>query len=183
MAQWGKRTNSVGIYDPNRFGEETTVFSAADKTRNKILDLAFEMNNKVSEYLKYEKVHKISPFAKEDAQAKIQELYSLVLDSVVFWMEERKQKIEKLSSANKPYLLKISLLQKEYDDDMLIIKGLDLLDSGESATNEFMVLSKRFLNKYIYQRGISKLEISHKDPVADYSKKAYGRDYVEEDDD
>ena len=182
MAYWGKqRGGSIGAHDPNRYGEDTTVFSAADKTRNKILDLAFDMNNKISEYLKYEKAHKTYPFSKEDAQRAIQELYSLVLDSIIFWMEERKSKIEKLYSAKKPNEVRIKQLQNEYDEDMITIANLDKLDSGEDANTKFMVLAKRFLNKYIYQRGISKLEIEHKDPVAEYSKDAYGKDYTEED--
>ena len=180
---WGKRKGGgvVGMYEPNRFGEGTTVFSAADMTRSKILELAFNMNDLVSKYLQYKKAGKLPPFANEEAQKTVQELFSFVRESALVWLGERQAEIRKLEAAKKPNILRIDYLKKDYDNDYKTFNGLDTLDRGGDARDSFLIEAKRFLNKYIYQRGISKLEIDNSDPISDFSKQAYGEDYSKSD--
>lgn len=181
---WGNRprSTSVGAWDPNRFnGEETTVFSAADKTRNKILDLEFNMNEKVSMYLQYKKAGKMPPFANEEAQRTVQELFSLVRESVIVWMNERKAKLEKRKEQRNPDKELLAKIEREYEADMRVLDGLDKLDAGADAKDDFLIMAKRFMNSYVYNRGISKLEIENRDPVDDYAKQAYGNAYKEDD--
>lgn len=183
--QWGNRSKSksVGQFDPQRFGEDgVTVFSAADKTRCKILDLSFAMNERVSVYLQYKKSGRMLPMACEEAQRAVQELFSLVRESVVAWMGERLKRIHGLR-AQKKQSEELPGLLVEYEADLEVFKGLDLLDLGNDARDEFLIAAKRFMNKYVYQRGISKLEIENKDPIAEYSKGAYGKDYTKEEED
>jgi hypothetical protein len=177
---WGNRSKgyTAGAWDPNKFnGDETTVFSAADKTRNKILDMVFNMNDKVSTYLQYRKAGKMPAFANEEAQRTVQELYSLVRESIITWMIERQSKLTKRKNQKTPDMVVIKQIEDELIQDRLILSGLDQLDAGANARDDFLVKSKRFLNSYVYNRGISKLEIENKDPIDDYAKKAYGNKY------
>lgn len=173
--RWGNNRGGVGIYDPMRVrpGQETYVFSAADKTRNQILDLEFTMNLKVSEYLKYRKVGKLPPLSKEEAQRCVQELFSLIRESVVRWLDDRRRKLEKMNKRDEVAL-------RVLKEDEAVLKGLDLLDEGADARDEFLIVAKRFLNRYTYDRGITKLERERGDPVEDYSRQAYGDDYGDE---
>ena len=183
MGFWGRRpqnSQAVGMYDPTRFDGDTTVFSAAEMTRRKILELTFNMNNSVSGYLSFKKLGKMPAMANEEAQASVQELFSLVRDSILVWMGERQKAIEKLKQAKNPDEKKIADMNADRDEDLKIFDALDELDRGSDANDAFLVRAKRFLNKYVYQRGISKLEIDTRDPIDDYAKQAYGDAYSED---
>lgn len=182
--RWGKNRNSgaVGMYDPNRYdGEGTTVFSAFDITRAKILEMTFSMNDTVTKYLQYKKAGKLPPYIREEAQKTIQELFSFIRESLFVWLQERRDAIRKLENAKKPRVEYIKEQLKDYQADLDTAKNLDILDGGRDATDDFMITCKRLLNKYVYFRGISKLEVDNRDPIEDFSKQAYGQDYSKED--
>lgn len=173
--------SSIGAWDPQKYdGEEVTVFSAEDLTKQKILFLSFAMNEKVSIYLQYKKAGKEMPFANEEAQRSVQELFSLVRESAILWMAERERKLAKTKIAKRKNMDKIQDMGVEIEEDKNILSALDILDNGGNAIDEFLVMAKRFLNKYIYHRGISKFERENRDPVDDYAKQAYGNEYKEE---
>jgi len=161
-------------YNSNPSDSPTTIYTASEILRQKILALTFNMNNKVSLYLQYKKVGKQPPMACEEAQEAIQEFYSLMRESIVRWVEERRATIKKKKTKKNVNLELIKILEEEIEEDILIIQGLDQLDKGENAKDTFIIKAKRFLNKYAFQRGHTRLEISKLDPFAEYGKEAYG---------
>ena len=164
----------------NRYQDNYTVYSAEDQEKRTILKFQEEMLEAMTEYTSYELAHVNKSLTKELFQASVLKLYHKLRSHISKYYERKNTALLTAERRKKKYAQEE--LRNIKESCQQASEFIRRMDGGykDLINADYLLSCVKFLNLFILEYGISRIERETGDPLRDYSEQAYGQDYDDE---
>ena len=171
-----------GIYEPKTSPSPFQVISSHEVVKQRMLQLKDNAEDMMEEYLSYKMIGKAPALSEEKLQAALLKLFITCRPHIKNFIYKQHERITK---AKRPH--DRAMAKEIYDYNK---SNFELLEGsyremkrGNKINDERLYDLLSFLGQFMYDIGVSRIELPDRDPIREFSESAYGQDFDTEGDD
>lgn len=174
-----QRQQGIISYAPKNNNGETVAASSHERVKWHLLDLQFEMERNLSEFMAHQNYGASQALLSEHLHSCILNFFESCRPHILGYFVKEEQRINKCKKPNEK-ARREKYLAEQRESFKLLDGSFESFYAQQKLKPESLKKAIRFLVQFLWDIGVSNIERPERDPIKDFSIAAYGQDLTDD---